>query len=251
MTTYFGILAVAAACGGSSGDELDALRRELGEVKQAQAELQSTVATLQRTVAALPGARVVAQQKPRGEDAEKREVVRRIPIGASPRKGNELGAVTVVQFIDFQSADCRTAARLADELLAAYPDNVQVVFKHNPLPRHRDARRAAKAAWAAHQQGKFWEMHDAIFAGSGARITVEDLHRYAQQIGLDMERFEADMASPSADQAVMADRRLAGAMRVGGAPAYFVNGRRVEDRSPAGVRAKVEEQLAQRTPGGP
>src|SRR5690606_40246507 len=113
---------------------------------------------------------------------------RLIPIGMAPRKGSEFAPIVVVQFADFQCPDCKAAVKLSDELVAAYPREVQFVFKHNPLPRHRDAERAAKAAWAAHQQGKFWEMHDAIFAGDIERIDDEMLRRYAQQIGLDIDR---------------------------------------------------------------
>jgi protein-disulfide isomerase len=245
MTTCFSILAALSACGGTETSELEALRREVAEIKQAQAELQATVANLQGNADGPRGNKARAWGRP-APDAGRRDVIYRIPTGGSPRKGNDVAAVTVVQFADFQCAYCQGAARLSDELLEAYPEDVLFVFKHYPLHRHQQAREAAKAAWAAQQQGKFWDMHDLIYAGDINQITSEDLRRYAKQIGLDMDRFEADMASPKAEQAIAVDKRLARTMKIGGTPAYFVNGRRVTDRSPAGVRAMVDAELAKR-----
>ena len=249
MTLAIGIPLAVAGCGGS-GDDVAALRDEVAALRRTQAEMQTTIATMQRTradsAAAAPAAKRAIQPAAPGQAAKPRPVFR-IPVGGSPRRGNELGPVTVVQFADFQSPAAKASAGLPQELLDAHPDKVQFVFKYYPLPRFAGSREVAKAAWAAQQQGKFWEMRDLIYAGAADSATPETLRGYAQGLGLDMARFVADMASPKADEALAADRQLMRTMRVGPVPAYFVNGRRVAERSPAAVRAAVAEQIARST----
>lgn len=238
MSATLGILAMLAGCGGGDGDstraEIEALRTELAQVKKTQAELQEKV----RGLEARP-ARIARAQRAKPE----REVIRLIPTGSSPRLGNPVAAATVVEFADFQCAFCKAASGLPKALLAAHGDDVQFVFKHYPLARHAGGQLAAKAAWAAHQQGKFWEMHDLIYAGDVRQITPEVLRGYAEQIGLDMERYEADVESKEANRAVAMDKGLGRRFKVAGTPTYFVNGRLVRERTPAAVQKAVAEQI--------
>lgn len=241
-----GILAALAACGGGDGRqaEIDALRQEVATLRQAQAETQQAVAALQK---AATQPKLATTGDPAGEDA--RTAVHIIPIVSSPRKGNDVTAVTVVEFADFQCPFCQQGAGLSDALLKEFPGDVKFVFKHYPLGKHPDAFDAAKAAWAAHQQGKFWEMHDAIYRGDISQLPADKLRGYAEQIGLDTARFDQDMNSLKAAQAVSLDKQLAKRMKVGGTPTFFVNGKRFNERSPAALRALIAREIANSKPG--
>lgn len=242
ITLTIGTLLVLSACGGGNAthSEVEALRLEVAELKQAQTRLKATLAALQK--AAAPGTADQVATTADGDPA--REAVHRIPTDFSPRKGGPIAAVTVVEFADFQCPFCQAAAGLPDELMKEFPNDVQFVFKNYPLGRHAQAMDAARAGWAAGKQDKFWEMHDLIYAGNIQQLTVEVLRGYAQKLGLDMEQFDADMSSPKSVQAVGFDKILGKGMKVSGTPTYFVNGRRVTDRSPGAVRAKVASEIA-------
>src|SRR5690606_9962715 len=109
-----------------------------------------------------------------------------------PYKGAAAPLVTIVEFSDFQCPYCGRLAAALDEVVADYPEDVRLVFKQYPLPMHADAEPGARAALAAHAQGKFWEMHDALFANS-REMSRGALIAHARTIGLDMKRFEADL----------------------------------------------------------
>jgi protein-disulfide isomerase len=238
-----GILLPLSGCGRGDATqaEVEALRGEVAQMKQAQAAMQSTLAALQQASKAAPAA------VPSTEAADSAAPVQ-IPTVWAPRKGNPDAAVMVVEFADFQCPFCQSAAGLPDQLVAEFPNDIQFAFKHYPLDRHQYALGAAKAAWAAQQQGKFWEMHNLIYSGNIDESGVEVLRGYAQKLGLDMARFDADMTSAKAQQAVLFDKQAGRTIKLGGTPAYFVNGRRVNDRSPAGVRALIVEEIAKSKP---
>jgi len=256
-----GILCVAvlftlAGCGGDAAKqaEIDALRQEVATLKQAQAEAQTALAQSQQAVAALqkaaaapPKLATAAKTGDAAGDAG-RSPLHVIPIAFSPRKGNEITAVTVVEFADFQCPYCQQAAGLPDALLKEFPNDVKFVFKHYPLGRHSDAFKAATASWAAHQQGKFWEMHDLIYRGDISQLPADKLRGYAEQLGLDMARFDADANSLKAARAVTLDKQLGKRIKVGGTPAYFVNGKRFDGRTPAAMRTLIAQEIANRKP---
>ena len=244
ITLILGTLTILAGCGGDASQrDLDALRQEVAELKQTQAHMQTALAALEARPSSPPTVPKTAAASPTVADGPKREAGHRIPINFAPRKGPQVAAVTVVEFADFQCPFCKQNARLPDKLLEEFPSDVQFAFKHFPLGKHPQAFDAAKAGWAAHQQGKFWELHDTIYAGDIQNLSPEVLRGYAERIGLDMAKYDADLASDKATQAVAFDKMLAKAVKVGGTPTYFVNGKRVKDASQESVRAKVQEEL--------
>jgi hypothetical protein len=99
-----------------------------------------------------------------------------------------IDARTLVEFSDFQSADCGRAAPMARMLRELFPDRVRFVFRQYPSTRHPDAHLAAEASLAAHAQGKFWEHHDVLFANPHD-LRRPALERYAAEIGLDLAAF--------------------------------------------------------------
>ncbi|HJX53709.1 MAG TPA: thioredoxin domain-containing protein [Polyangia bacterium] len=148
----------------------------------------------------------------------------KIEMGKAPRKGGKAPKITMVEFGEFQCPYSGRARNTLDELLKSYGDDLEVGFKHFPLPFHEEAMPAAIAAVAAGQQGRFWEMHDKLFANQ-QKLDAASLAKYAQEIGLDLPRFKADLASPETKAVVEADIKQAKQFGVEGTPSFFVNGR--------------------------
>ena len=134
---------------------------------------------------------------------------------------------------------------LLEQVLEQYPTQVKLVFKNFPLRNHDMARPAALAALAAGGQGKFWEFHDLLFKNYSS-LADPKFGAFAEQLGLDRARFDADRASPSL--AAQVDRDLREGSRVGvrGTPSIFVDGRQLGQRSLPGFRAAVDAALARR-----
>jgi protein-disulfide isomerase len=115
---------------------------------------------------------------------------------------------------------------------------VRIVWKHLPLEIHKDAPLAHVAAMAAHDQGKFWQYHDKLFAGQ-PRIQRDFLVQYARALGLDMKRFEQALDARQARPLIDADAAEARALGVTGTPAFFINGRFLSGAKPYGEFAQV------------
>lgn len=127
--------------------------------------------------------------------------------------------------------------------MAAFPKDLQFVYKQVPLVQiHQNAMNAAKASVAAGKQGKYWEMHDALFKISG-NLAIDEIRKVAQKLGLDLARFEVDMSSPETEKTIRDDLAVAHATDVTGTPAFFINGKRVMNRSFDGMKAMVEAEL--------
>jgi protein-disulfide isomerase len=112
-----------------------------------------------------------------------------------------------------------------------YGEKIRIVFKHLPLTMHPKAPGAHAAAEAAHRQGRFWEMHDRIFANQ-REMSEEKYIEYAEQIGLDLEQFEADVASADIKKRIAEDMAEARRLGVTGTPGFFVNGRLLSGAQP-------------------
>lgn len=160
-----------------------------------------------------------------------------------PTRGGAMAPVTIVEFSDFECPYCGRAHPLLAELLREFEGQVRVVFRNYPLSGHPRAMPAARAAVAAGEQGKFWEMADLLFEHQ-RQLEDEDLERYAQQLGLDMERFRADLRSPETQAAIERDREEGHRLGVEGTPSFFINGRRFSE-APSSLPAYVREELDQ------
>jgi len=146
-----------------------------------------------------------------------------IPVAGSPVTGPKDAPITLVEFSDFQCPYCGLATPQLRAVLKAYPTQVKLIFKQFPLDMHSQAALAAAAAISAHRQGKFWPMHDALFASRNdlSRPTILTL---ASAIGLDMKRFEADLDSPETKQAVAQDLEDGTRAGVMSTPTIFIDG---------------------------
>ncbi len=150
----------------------------------------------------------------------------RVEVAATgPALGPDDAPVTVVEFSDFQCPFCARAGPTIKQLVARYPGQVRVVYRHFPLSSiHPDAQRAAEASACADDQGKFWEFHDAVFAAGTQSLTAEMLQGLAEQVGADRESFRQCLADGRHRAAVLGDLQDGRRAGVQGTPAFFVNG---------------------------
>jgi protein-disulfide isomerase len=176
--------------------------------------------------------------------AEDDKTVYKVPTGDSPFKGEKDAQVTIVEFSDYQCPFCTRAEATIKQVLDTYPGKVKVVFKHNPLPFHQDAPVAHQAAIAAGAQGKFWEMHDKLFANQKA-LKRENLDTYAQELGLDVAKFKADLDAGTYKKTVDADLAVGSQFGVQGTPNFFVNGRKIVGAQPFdNFKKLIDEEIA-------
>lgn len=142
-------------------------------------------------------------------------------IGASPVQGELATAKAIlIEFSDFQCPYCAAAAPQVRSFLEQHPE-VAFVYKHLPLQDlHPEAISAAKAAWAAGQQGKFWQYHDALFAQT--KLTPETYAQLAQQLEIDLDQFERDRESEQAEQSLLWEVGQSQAFNISATPTFVV-----------------------------
>ncbi len=169
----------------------------------------------------------------------------KVDVGSAPTKGPQDAKITVVEFSDFECPFCSRGAATVEEILKAYPKDVKVAFKNLPLPFHKNAKPAALAALAAGKQGKFWEMHDKLFAnqkGLGEELYVST----AKELGLNVDKFKKDMADPALSKQVDDDAKEAGKIGISGTPGFVVNGVLVKGAYPLShFQTIIDRQLKQ------
>ncbi len=149
----------------------------------------------------------------------------------SPWKGAADGAVTILEVSDFQCPFCSRVGPTIKQILEAYPKDVRIVWANQPLPFHNNAKPAAMAALAAHKQGKFWEMHDKLFANQ-QQLSAENYEKWAQELGLDMAKFKADLKDDALSKQVDREQAAANATGAGGTPSFFINGKLIQGAQP-------------------
>lgn len=159
-----------------------------------------------------------------------------------PVSGKANAPVTIAVFSDYQCPYCARLEPLIRQVAKNNPQTVRLVYKNYPLPFHRQARAAAAAALAAHDQGKFQEFHEQLFALGGA-VSEEKIREIAVRIPLDMGRFLRMRSDSSVDKLI--DRDLAEAREVGvnGTPTVFVNGKRIQVQSAESLQQAVDSAL--------
>ncbi len=161
-----------------------------------------------------------------------------------PRKGSPQAKVTVVMMGDFQCPFTARSQKKIAELERHYGKKLQLVFIHNPLPFHPRARPAAMAALAAHEQGKFWQMTEKLFANP-TQLEDEDLLRYAGELGLNEDRFQANLRSAVLVERLKRDQALAEKFAGNGTPVFFINGYRlVGDQPTLAFERIIDQELA-------
>ena len=160
-----------------------------------------------------------------------------------PSIGPETAKVTIIEISDFQCPFCSRAYTTLEDLRKQYPNDLRVVFVNQPLPFHQNAKPSAIAAIAAHKQGKFWEMYSKLFPNQQG-LSDENYKKWAQEIGLDMKKFEADLKDPEVAKTVERDMAVATALGVRGTPGFFINGVNVSGAQPIeNFKKIIDEQI--------
>ena len=168
--------------------------------------------------------------------------VQKLPVNNSATKGATNAPVTIVIFDDFQCPYCARLVPTLDKVVATYSKQVQVVYKHFPLSMHKFAESAAIASLAARNQGKFWPLHDKLFANYN-KLNDVMIRELAESVGLDMARFDKDIVNPALRQEIAADTQLGTQAGVRGTPAVYINGKQLKDRSFKGFKQMIDSEL--------
>ncbi len=166
-----------------------------------------------------------------------------------PTKGPDDAPVRIVEFSEFQCPYCARVGPTMQRIMDTYGDKIQVVFRNYPLPFHDDAVGAAEGAQCADAQGKFWEYHDKLFANQRALDTT-NLKKYAVELGLDAEAFNACLDSGKYKETVTEDHAYGSTLGVRGTPAFFINGRFLNGAQPfEAFQSIIDEELERKTKG--
>ena len=148
----------------------------------------------------------------------------RFPVKTDgPSRGPANAKVTIVEFADYECPYCARGGEVMKEVLKKYPKDVRVVFRDFTLDFHQNAIPAAITARCAGKQGKYWEMHDMLFANM-ENLGEAALRGYAKKLGLDLAKYDSCIADPAWQAAIRADEEEAAQYGVEGTPAFFVNG---------------------------
>src|SRR5262249_13409984 len=185
-------------------------------------------------------AKAAAPPPPPGQPDDKTRF--RAEVKGAPIKGAKDALVRIVQFSDFQCPFCSRVEPTISKVMDEYKGKVRVAWRDLPLPFHPNAMPAAIAARAAGDQGKFWEMHDKIFADQ-QHMDRETYEKYAQELGLNMGKFKAALDAQKGKEGIEADA-AGGKIGARGTPAFFINGKFLSGAQPfESFKAKIDEEL--------
>lgn len=160
--------------------------------------------------------------------------------------------VTIVEYGDFECPACGAYYPLVEEARQKYGDDITFQFKHFPLVQiHKNAMAAHRAAEAADKQGKFWEMYNLLYSQqqswttSGNAPTI--MEAYAQQLGLNLEQFKADVASSAVNDIINADVKSGQALGINSTPTFYINDKKIDplpERSVEAFTKLIDEAIA-------
>ncbi|MFY0523516.1 DsbA family protein [Archangium gephyra] len=183
-----------------------------------------------------------APNKPAQQQQAPAQAYRKVEFPAdAPSFGPKDAKVTIVEWSDFECPFCSRVGPTLKQIKETYPKDVRVVFRHQPLSFHPNAKPAAEASMAAHEQGKFWEYHDKLFQNQKA-LDRANLEKYAQELGLNMSQFKAALDSGKFRAKVEADASAGAAVGANGTPTFFVNGREFVGAQPFEAFKKIIEE---------
>jgi predicted DsbA family dithiol-disulfide isomerase len=177
----------------------------------------------------------------------------RIPValGDAPVRGSAMAPVTILEFSDFQCPYCVRSRPTVARIRETYGDKVRWAFRHFPLSFHDKAEKAGEAAACAGDQGRFWEMHDRLWANS-AKLGLADLKQHAVALGLDAAKFDQCLDSGQHAGLLERDEEAGQGYGVSGTPAFFVNGRPLVGAQPfEAFQQVIDDELARAGAAGP
>ncbi len=171
----------------------------------------------------------------------------RVAVAATgPSRGSDGAPITIVEFSDYECPFCVRAEETVKQVMKEYEGKVRLVYRDFPLPFHPHAQKAAEAAHCAGDQGKYWDMHEALFANPQA-LAPDDLKGRAKKLGLDAPRFDKCLDSGEMAKLVDDNRKAGTDVGVSGTPAFFVNGVLISGAQPLSeFKAIIDKELAKR-----
>jgi protein-disulfide isomerase len=167
-----------------------------------------------------------AQRPQRPPELPLEEKIKRaikVDLNNAPTLGPDTAPVTIVEFSDFQCPFCGRVEPTLKQLLKDNSGKLRLAFRNNPLPFHQNAASAAKASMAAKDQGKYWQMHDALFDNQ-KDLSEDAIRKIAKDVGLNMAKFEKDWKSNKYDESIAKDMDFARSNGASGTPSFFING---------------------------
>ncbi len=168
---------------------------------------------------------------------------RNVDPGDGPALGGKRPKVTIVEWSDFQCPFCSRVEPTLKQITDTYKDDVRIVWRNEPLSFHPNALPAAKAAMAAARQGKFWQMHDLMFAHQGD-LSDAKYEEWARQIGVDVARWKKDKESPEVAAQIQKDASYGQSVGADGTPSFFINGRFISGAMPFdSFKTVIDEQI--------
>ena len=165
-------------------------------------------------------------------------------------KGDKEALATLIEYSDFQCPACGSYYPILKKVSEDLGAKVRFTYRHFPLPQHKNAKLAATVAEAAGKQGKFWEMHDLIFQNqsdwSEEKNAAVLFAKYAQDIGLDLARFQTDIASDEIKAKIENDYQSGVKAGVNSTPSFFLNGKKINNpRNYDEFKNSIEQALGQ------
>lgn len=158
--------------------------------------------------------------------------------------GNPTAKTYLVEFSDFQCPACGAFEPAVETIMNKDKDKLLFVYRHFPLPQHENAVPAAHAAEAASKQGKFWEMHNLLFANQ-TNLSANLYVGLAKQLGLDTTKFTADMQGNDIANLVSTDVAFGNSIGIDATPTFFLNGTKITPVSPQDLQSLVETAINQ------
>ena len=165
-------------------------------------------------------------------------------------KGDKEALATLIEYSDFQCPACGSYYPIVKKISEDMSAKVRFAYRHFPLPQHKNAKLAATVAEAAGKQGKFWEMHDLIFQNqsdwSEDKNAATIFAKYAQEVGLDLARFQTDIASDEIKAKIENDYKSGVKAGVNSTPSFFLNGKKMDNpRNYDEFKNSIEQSLGQ------
>jgi len=230
-----------AAQASHEDNRLDQTLQKQQALEERIAALESQIKGMQTDLQQVKAAPSQVRQGPPPEDFAK---VHEIPIAHTPVIGNKKAPVTIVEFIDFQCPYCARFHLPVVEAAKAYPGKVNYMIKNFPLAFHSQAKPAAKAAFAAGEQGKYEEMVDLLLK-NGRKLNEETFERLAEDLGLNVDKFLKDYKNKDAkwEDYIKKDMALGTEVGVRGTPTFYINGRKTAARDVASWKREIDQIL--------
>lgn len=177
----------------------------------------------------------------------KEDNIFKIDYSKGQKIGSDSAKVKLVEFSDFQCLACAVVEPYLIKLRSIYPDQLQLIYRHFPLPQHKFGRQAATLAEAAGEQGKFWEMHDKLFETQEEWSNLTDATVFflglAKQLGLNEDKIKQALETNAFKSKIDDDIALGQSLKINSTPTFFLNGRKLILQTFDDLSTIIEQEL--------